>query len=140
MTIKKDTVEIPEVLEFLVAEEELQNFRELHAQVFEEYAKYVERRNQKRGAADKAVRTQGVSCGPWDRYQEVTKWDWKIVYDMEGREKFVQGGGVLSTTTTYSGNKARADASVSAGIWSKDTVEAARKVEGRYHSPKDIDV
>lgn len=140
MSDKKDPEEIPEVLEYIKAEIELRRFITSHQKVFDDFSQIVGAVNSARSQADKAVRAEDVSCGPWDRYQVQVSYDARALYEAMGREGFLEVGGKLNTTTTYDVDKAKVKAAIARGDISKSVAEVVRKETPKYHAPTDIEL
>jgi hypothetical protein len=140
MSERRDPEDIPEVLEYIKAETELRGFITRHQRVFEEFSQHVAAVNNARSQADKVVRSEDVSCGPWDRYQVQVSYDARALYEAMGREGFLEVGGKLNTTTTYDVDKAKVKAAIARGDISKTVAEVVRKETPKYHAPKDIEL
>lgn len=129
---------IPEVAAFLEAKERLDRLREAYPEVFEQLSELKDEYNSRLEAADKAVRARKISCGPFVKYQEQTKYDAEKLYDALGREKFLEVGGKTSTVTTYEVDRARLEAHIASGTIDKEVVEDVREVSPRYKKPEKI--
>lgn len=133
------TEEIPEVMDFMSAEEVLEAHTEQFADVFRAYYQLVEERNQKLDAADKAIRARGVSCGPWKIKHTTVKIDWKSGHDILGRDRFLADvGGEVSTISTYKGNKEHAKVAVKLGKVTADEALGFISYTPVYSAPKKI--
>ena len=132
------TADIPEVEAFVDAEDMLREFEQTHANIIATRSTLVENRNQKREAADKAVRAKEVSCGPWDIYQTQTKFNAEALYNAMGKDGFMKVGGRLQTKTAYDVDKAKVAAAIARGEIPTDVAEVVVTVSPRYHSPKEI--
>lgn len=128
-------LEYPEVVAFLQAQAAIQEFKQEHPEVFEQFEGLVEQYNSTREAAEQVCRAAEVKCGPFDLYQYGTKYDGKQLFDAVGREKFLELGGTIGTKPIYEIDKTRFEAAVAAKKLSKDVVERVRKEEPRYHVP-----
>ena len=69
--------------------------RNQYKDVFEQYEVLVEDHNSKLEQAEKVVRAQEVTCGPFELYQWQTKYKAEALYDAVGREQFLTGLGVI---------------------------------------------
>jgi len=127
--------EIPEVQAFEDARAMLYAFREANPQFFQHYDALVEDYNQKREAADKAVRAADVSCGSWDQYQRYTAYDWEKLYEALGRERFIEAGGKIGSKKMFKGDVKRLEMAIAQGIVPKDVAEACTEIETKYHVP-----
>lgn len=130
--------QVPEVLDFMEAQDRLDEFKKKHADILVELDAIAEDYNQKLEAADKAVRARAATCGPFENYQTVTSYDAKALFELLGKEKFIQVGGKLGTETTYNVDKARIEASISKNLIPADVIERFKKESPRYHKPEKI--
>ena len=130
-----DVTEIPEVLDFMNAKEELDAFKLRHEQVFEELTQLSETYNQTLQAADKKVRGLDISCGPFDRYQVAIKYDSEKLYNAIGRTEFMKIGGVVKTVAEYVIDKKSIEAAIARNQLPQEVVDVVRKVEPRYKKP-----
>jgi hypothetical protein len=140
MSETKSPEEIPEVKAYVEAETELRGFIAQNQQVFDTFGQLAEAVNDARSQADKAVRTEGVSCGPWDQYQIQTKYNARVLYEALGREEFLDVGGKLNTTTVFDVDKAKVKAAIARGDIPKDVAEQVVDKIPKYHAPKDIGI
>ena len=132
--------EVPSVLEYMTAKQELDNYVNQHRKVFEGYGQLAEVVNGIRGQADKEVRALNVSCGPWDRYQVQIKYDAEALYGALGRDGFLEVGGKLNTQTVYEIDKLKVEAAISRGDIPKEIAEAIRTEAPKYHAPKAVEI
>jgi hypothetical protein len=136
--ITKSTNDIPEVAEFLAAMGRLEAFRQQHPDIFAEFDKYIDDYNTKLEMAEKTVRAEGVSCGPFELYQFGTKYDAKNLYDLVGHERFFTIGGSTSTQTVYEVDPQKVEMAIEQGKIPADVVDSFRTVTPRYHAPKKL--
>jgi hypothetical protein len=130
--------EVPEVIEFLDAQDAMNAFKEEHAPIFEQFRVLAERYNAALQQADKACRSQSVSCGPFDLYQFTTKYDAEALHNAVGRDKFLLLGGKISTQTVYGIDKGRIDACIAQNKILPEVVELVRKETPAYHKPDQV--
>jgi hypothetical protein len=135
---KVDITAVPEVVEFENAKAELQGFKEMHADVFAEYAEYVERYNTTLEAAERACREKEASCGDFDLYQYTTKYDAEALYNAVGRDEFMKLGGKIDTVAKYSVEKARIEAAIAQGLVTPAVAAVVRKEVPSYHVPDKV--
>lgn len=133
-----DIGEIPEVIEFVDAQEALQEFKQEHAAVFETLAQLTERYNASLEQADKVCRARQVSCGPFDLYQFSTKYDAEALYNAVGRDKFLELGGKIDTVTAFSVDKGKLEACIAQRKIESDVVDRVRKETPNYHKPEKV--
>lgn len=131
---------IPEVAAFIEAREKIERFKAAYPEVFEQLAPLVEVYNSTLQSAEKAVRALGVTCGPFVRYQESTKYDPEKLYDAVGHDGFLNVGGKTKTVTVYEVDKSRLEAFISSGALPKEVVEAVRTISPRYKAPDPIKI
>ncbi len=133
-----DPIDIPEVAEFINADEKLKEFKEQYTDIFETYSQLATDRNDKLEAADKIVRAMKVSCGPFDLYQTQTKLNAQNFFDAVGREEFLKLGGSISTTTNYEVDKKQFEAFVAQKKIPPSVVESVVETSPRYKVPPKI--
>lgn len=139
-TKKIDPDEIEEVREFMEAEQMLRSFMEQNAGIFQRYEELAGQYNQRRQAADKIIRAKDVSCGPWIRYSQQVKIDWKALYDyLEGdKDKFMSIGGKIGRITQYTGDAKELEVRITAGEIPEDDTAHFRTISPRYKWPNAI--
>lgn len=130
--------DIPEVADYLDAKSKLDDFREEYKNVFEQYDALVEDHNTKLEQAEKIVRAQEVTCGPFDLYQWQTKYDAEKFYDAVGREDFLKLGGHIETVPQYSIDKKMFEAAVAQKKIPQSVINAVVEVSPRYKCPKPV--
>jgi hypothetical protein len=135
--VTKNPEEIPEVLEFLDAKAAVEEFKEEHPKVFEEFAHLVDRYNTTLEQADKAARAQEVKIGPFDAYQVKVQYDASALYNAIGRDLFLQVGGIINTETVYGLDKGRLEAAITSpnSKIPEEVVKSVRKESVVYHTP-----
>lgn len=133
-----ETVEasaIPEVVEFLDAQDAILAFKESNAPVFEQLAELVDRYNTSLEQADKVCRAKQVGCGPFDLYQFSTKYNAEALYNAVGRDKFLELGGKIETQTVYDVDKGRLEAMAAQRKVPEEVISQVRKETPAYHKP-----
>lgn len=131
----KSPAEIPEVQAFEEVKAILLAFREANPQFFQHYDALIEDYNQKREAADKAVRAADVSCGSWDQFQRYTSYDWEKLYEAVGRERFIEAGGKIINKKVFKGDAKRLEMAIAQGVVPKEVADECTDIESKYHSP-----
>lgn len=131
-----DPVEISDVVSFINAKDALEAFVQDNPDVFDQYRELVDRYNATLQAADKAVRGREVTCGPWHLYSYSVRYDAETLYNVVGRDKFLEVGGSIETVTKYDLDKKRLEASLAQRKISEDNVAAIRKDVPSFHAPK----
>lgn len=127
--------EIKEVVEFLDAQGALQEFKEAHKEVFEQFAQLAERYNAALEQAEQVVRARGVKCGPFDLYQFATKYNAEALYNAVGRGKFLELGGKIEQVTQYDVDKGRLEAAIAQKKLEPSVVDNIRKETPNFHKP-----
>lgn len=140
MQKKIEDHEIPEVVRFNEAREQIEQLYESYPQVFDQLRQLSEEYNSALEAADKAVRARKVTCGPFVMYQTQTKYHAEKLYEEVGRERFFELGGKVNTVTTFELDKAKFEAHVTANAVPAEVVEVVREVSPRYRKPEKISV
>lgn len=133
---KVDPTAVPEVLEFMDAQQAIAEFKQEHKKVFEEFSHLVERYNTNLEAAKLVVRNRQVECGPFVVHNTSVKYDADALYLALGHELFLQVGGILSTETVKSIDRGRFEAAITApnSKISDEVVAAVRKEGVSYRS------
>ena len=133
-----DPAEIAEVSEFIFAQDALKEFKEAHADLFEELEGLVERYNTTLEQADKAVRANKVSSGPFNLYQFTVKYDAEALYNAIGRDRFLDIGGAIQNLPSYSIDRGRLEACIAQNKVPKEVVDTIRTESPAYHAPKKL--
>jgi hypothetical protein len=136
--VKVDANDVPEVLEYLMAEEELEEFRTHHAKVFAALAPLVEKRNATLEAADKVLRAGGLSCEPFNLTHFTVKYNPEEAFNMLGRDAFLAVGGKIENKTVYDIDKDRFEAANAQGKIAEEVVTNVRTETPTYKKPKPI--
>lgn len=134
-----DPKEIPEVGEFMAAAKELREFKEVNAEFFEAYEKYLEKYNNSLERADKAVRAKQVSCGPFvltGRPSVRINVD-KLV-EAIGVDDFKAIGGQIETKPSYTIDKNKVEVAISQKLIPQEAVSSFRTVVCSYSKPEKI--
>lgn len=130
--------EVPEVADFVEAQERIQRLKDAYPEVFEQLAQLKEDYNAKLEAADKAVRAKQISCGPFSLMSVQTKYNADKLYEELGRSTFLAVGGAEKTVTELSVDRARLEAAIAAGKVPQKTVDKVRDTSPRYKKPEKI--
>lgn len=131
-----DPKSISEVVEYEEAKEMVQAFVDNNKATFEAYFNLQDILAQKREAADKVVRAQGVSVSDWDLYQYSTKINEDALFNALGMDDFLSIGGTVETKTKYIIGKTAIEAAIARKEISDElAAEVVTKVP-YYHAPK----
>lgn len=131
---------IREVQELQDIKTELEQFKAEHADIFMQYKDLVDRYNSALEAAEKEVRSQGVTCGDFENYSVSVKYKPEKMFEELGEELFLKCGGSTSTKTVYEIDPKRVDAAVASGQIPEECVDNFREVRRNYHQPKKLAV
>lgn len=125
-----DPKTVPEVVEYMVADEELKEYLEDVVQnnpgVLETMRELAERRNAALEAADKAVRAREAPCGPFKLHNVITNYDAEALYDAVGEERFLALGGSITKKPIYDVDGKRLEAAIALGKLGADVVDAVK--------------
>jgi hypothetical protein len=133
-----DPKDIPEVAAFMEAEEQIQGLKKMYPGVFDELKELSEKRNTLLEAADKAVRSRNVSCGPFNQFQTATFYHAEKFLDAVGREEFLKMGGIIDNVPQYSLDKGKFDALVAQNKIPQNVAAAVKEIQPRYKKPAKI--
>lgn len=93
--------QFPEVVEFMQAQSDLEQFIQEHKDVYDELCRLAATRNDKLEAADKVVRPTGCSVGPFVKLSESKKINAEKLYEEIGADNFGKVGGYTETVVAY---------------------------------------
>lgn len=124
--------DVPEVLEFLDAKEELDSFREKNASIMQQYAALCEQYNTTLEAADKKIRQMKVNCGPFVQLTPQVKIHAEKLYNAIGRDEFRKMGGIIGTASTYTIDKKTFEAAVARRSIPEEIVPVVKEVIVKY--------
>ena len=130
--------EIPEVKEYETALKVLRMHEEDHAEVFSAHRELAEEVNQKLQKADAAVRAKGVNCGDFRISSVAVKYDVERLFQIIGKEAFLELGGASQTRVSWDLDKAKLELAAETGKIPTDVVEAIRTITMRYSVPKPV--
>lgn len=127
VTVADEFRDVEKVLEVFIAENQA---------VMGTYFELLEERNQKRQAADLAIRQLDVSYGAWDRYTERTNYDVSELYQRIGEKQFLALGGSIGMERVYTMEKERIELAIATKQIPPQVAELITKVVPSYHAPK----
>jgi len=137
---EKDISAIPEVQQFLAIQQRFEAWRTQNQQFFDYLATMAGEYNEALKAAETACRQQQVSCGPIVKYSVTTKYDADAMYDLYGRDAFLEMGGTLETIQKRGLDKKRVDFAISTGRIDAERAALIRKASGNFRSPDPINL
>lgn len=129
---------IPEVAAFLKVQRELAKLREHFPTAYAKLLALADVYNPTLEAADKAVRTRAVTCGPFEVKDFARKLDVEQLVDLLGRGEFVRHGGVIATAETFALDLARFEGLVARGVVTEEIERRVLKHIPRYSKPGSI--
>jgi hypothetical protein len=132
--------EVPEVAAFEAVQKKAQAFREANPEFFEYLDALVNEYNTALEAAEKAVRNRQVTCGDFVLYQFATKYFPDPLFDGLGHDQALAAGGIESTRTVRSVDKARVDSAIAAGVVPAHIASQVCKKEPRFKKPNKMEL
>jgi hypothetical protein len=138
MTAKKvlDPQTVPEVQRVLEEIELMDDFKARHRAFLEEFRERARSYNSAVEAADKVLRAELASCGPFDLFQIDTSYDAERLYSEVGEEEFKQLGGTVHPVPEYKIEKETIEALIKMGRIPPEIVKVVQKKTPKYHKPK----
>lgn len=131
---------IPEVQRFVAEQERLRQFRQQNLQFFQYLEQLAKDYNEALAAARAACKQRDVSCGPIEKTSVKTTYDADVMYDLFGREAFLELGGALETVQKRSLDKKRVDFNINSGRIDKDRAALIRKTSSSFASNKEVSI
>ena len=126
---------IPEVVEYMGAEEALVHHLRKDPKFYAELCRLIEERNAKLENAEKAVKSAGVSCGPFALLSTAKEIDAEALFNELGSVNFQGVGGYTEQVTAYKVDRERFLAYVAANQIPEEVVNATVKTKTRYKKP-----
>jgi len=127
--------ELKKVNHFLEIQDRIEDFKEKHKAVFEQFEELVQEYNTALEDAEKEVRLRGVNCGPFVVCGEQTQVNVDKLYDELGENNFLTVGGTLETKRVLSVDKKRFAAMVDSNSIPKEVVETCFSRSLKYKVP-----
>lgn len=127
--------EIPEVRELLEAEERIQELLATNPEFYKQLCDLVSERNQKLEAAEKVVRAQGVSCGPFTKKSETIFINAEKLFDELGEEGYKAVGGYTETVVEYKVDRTRFLTYLASNQIPEDVAAVCTEKRPSYSSP-----
>lgn len=135
-----DPNDIPEVQRFIQEQERFQQFREQNKPFFDYLEQLATAHNEALNAARAACKQRGVSCGPIQVTTVKTTYDADAMYDLFGREVFLEMGGSLETVQQRSLDKKRVDFNIESGRIDPDRAALIRRQSLSYKKNEEISI
>jgi hypothetical protein len=139
----KDAVpvdDVPEVKRFVAEQERFRLFREQNKQFFDYLEQMAIDYNQSLSAARAACKQRNVSCGPIEKTSVTTKYNADAMYDLFGREAFLELGGALETVTVRSVDKKRVEFNIASGRIDADRAALIRTQTPSFAANEEITI
>ncbi len=130
--------DVREVQDLVDIENEIKALKAENPEVFTLLADLVDRYNAQLEIAAKVVRARGVSCGPFENFSTVVKYDPEKMYEELGEDLFLKCGGTLSQTTVYDVDQKKVEAAIAGKLLPEESVEHFINVTHKYHEPKKV--
>lgn len=130
---------LPEVETFEKIAGEIEAFKTIHSDFYQELQQLVERYNAAHEMAYKAARAKCVSSGPFQLMgRPAVKYNVEKVLEVLGEAAFLEYGGRTKQVTVYEVDKEQMDLACASGLISKEDVAAIRETVSRYHKPEKL--
>lgn len=126
---------IPEVAKFIEIQQRYEQWRSQNQQFFDYLNQVSVEYNEALSAAETACRQRQVSCGPFVKYSVSSRYDADAMYDIYGREAFLELGGTLETVQKRGLDKKRVDFAITTGKIDPERAKLIKKEAGTYHKP-----
>lgn len=98
----------------------------------------IEEHNDALEQANAAVRSRGISVGDFKVSREFDEYDANALFELVGREKFLEWGGVERTEVKLSVDKVKLRSFISAGKVPPGVVEQISTHQRQYSTPKPL--
>lgn len=128
--------EVPEVGAFLEIDQKIRDLINENPGFYQRLRELVEERNTYLQAAEKIVRANLASCGPFNKISEKLDIDAEKLFDELGDEGFAQVGGYTEQITTYKIDRTRFTSLLHAGHIPEEVKESCTKVTPSYKKPE----
>ena len=127
--------EIPEVQNLLAAEKEIAELISENPEFYRRLQELVEERNTLLQAAEKVVRSKGVTCGPFMKHSETLDINVEKLFDELGPDTFKEVGGYTETVTAYKIDRTRFTSHLDAGHIPEEIKESCTAPKLSYKKP-----
>lgn len=131
---------IPEVEEVMDIKLEIDTLKGEYPEVFMRLTDLVDRYNTALEKAEKTVRAQEVSCGPFINFSATVKYDAEAMYDEIGEKLFFEIGGKVEHVATYKVDKDQVEAAIQTGKIPQESIESFRSIERKYKKPPKLEL
>jgi hypothetical protein len=132
--------EVPEVQEVMDLKLELDALKGEFPEVFMRLADLTDKYNTALERAEKTVRAQELSCGPFVNFSATVKYNAEKMYEELGEELFFEIGGSVTHDPTYKVDKDLAEAALQAGKIPQESIEQFRSIERKYKKPPKLEI
>jgi hypothetical protein len=124
---------IPEVAKFIEAAAKWDRIKAAYEEAINAINTIAEEYNTSLEAAEKAVKANGVSCGPFTILSTAESYDANMLIELMGNEAYLKIGGEVSTIRKYEINKDKVNAALVTGALAPKIADAARKTVVRFN-------
>ncbi len=135
-----DADKVPEVKCLIEETALMDEFKERNAEFMEEFRERVRSYNAALDAADKVLRAQEASSGPFDMFHCDVKYDADRLFSEVGEKEFKELGGTVHPATVYRIDKVAFEALVQVGRVSPELKKLVEKRTPKYHKPKPFEI
>ena len=130
-----DPESLRKVRAYMEAHDRVQQFKEQHFEIFQQFAHLLRQYNDALEDAEKEVRARGINCGPFTVCGEMVRIDVEKLYDELGEEDFLKSGGSMETKRVLSINRKKFEALVDSGAIPKEVAETCFTRTLKYKAP-----
>ena len=127
--------DVPEVGQLVDIDEKIKELIDSNPEFYQKLRELVEERNTYLQMAEKVVRAQGISCGPFNKISETLDIDAEKLFDELGPDGFSQVGGYTEQVTEYKIDRTRFTALLHAGHVPDEVKESCTKTKSSYKKP-----
>lgn len=128
--------DVPEVQRLIEETLLMDEFKERHAAFMEEFRERARSYNTALDAADKVLRAQEASSGPFEMFQCDVSYDAERLFSEVGEEQFKEFGGTIHPATEYRIDKVALEVLILLKRIPPELVKLIQKRVPKYHKPK----
>ena len=127
--------DVEEVRELMDLKIELDRYIALHGDIIQPLRDLIDRYNSLWELADKAVRAQDVTCGPFVNYSTRISIDFEKMYEELGKDDYLANGAEIVQRATYEGDQERVLRNIEAGKIPMEAAKEFAKTTRNYRRP-----
>lgn len=128
----------PAVTRFEAAKREIERLREENEDLFDMLEGAIEEYNAALEQANAVVRALETSCGDFKVTSAYTEYDPDALFELVGREKFLELGGTEDVRRSLTVDKVKLRSYIEAGKVPKHVAEAISTPHRKYSTPKPL--